>query len=251
MEHLLPAQVEELRVVFDTFARPPPPSGGVGDTVAVIPLREMYAVASAAGLTARGGRSLTEADVAEVVAMADTRGRGSLAFEDFVHVMTAAYLRDASGEEELAAAFTTADADGDGRLSADDIAAFVDAVAGSGAGSSAEAATLRARLTRPAIEGLLKEAADGAPMSRDAFNRLLRAQIPHRSAAAAAGVAASASAPGDGTTTSTTPAGGAPAVSAPAAVAAAGDAAAPPLRKGAPAAAAAAAPPPAGGAARK
>lgn len=169
MEHLRTDQLEELRAIFDMFAKPTR-----GSTEPLLRARELHAIFAASGLT-----MLTEAAVGELMTMLDTRGRGAIGFEDFAHAMTM-YMADCVAAEELACAFKTADADGDGLASASDLHQFIDTLVTSGASTPSENASLRSRLSTPDVECILKELAERPQrgLTLGEFQQLTTMQLP-------------------------------------------------------------------------
>jgi len=201
MEHLSAEQLTELRRVFGLFAKPAP---GASEPT-------LTASALAAVLAGMGVAAISEATAADHIAIADASGRGRLRFDDFAALATQPFA-DTDTDVEYDALFGAMDADADGVVSAADLAAFVAAVTGDGAGAFAEVearrrlrhAELAAALTAADAEELVREGGgadrgattvggaarpggDRPGLSRAQLEELLEFQMPPAAAAGESG----------------------------------------------------------------
>jgi Ca2+-binding EF-hand superfamily protein len=170
MEHLKPAQIEELRKVFLMFAKP---ARNDSSGVPMLNARDLYAILTACAIPA-----LTEGEVSDMVTVADTTGRGLLDFDDFAHLMTLS-MRDVDVNLEQTAAFETVDGDHDGYISTTDLQTFVEQCTRSGAGEDVINSALRDSLSQVDLEAIVKEASEKRDkgISPADFAQLIASQV--------------------------------------------------------------------------
>jgi hypothetical protein len=165
MDLLAPSQVDQLRTVFAVFSVP---ASAPYEGLAVVGSRQLASVLAALGC------AYTDAEVAELVAASDTRGRDFLDFNEFVQLMCGE-LKDTVVEAEVVEAFAGCSSSGRGGslLTVEDVAALLASSAPPGT-----AAAVEVPLTRSDIEGIVFEAAGpkAAGIDLEAFTAMVRAQ---------------------------------------------------------------------------